>query len=727
MSKSHLCCLALPLFSVVVAFSQQNPATVVSSHPDSASAPAAMSGEGRIKLDAVVTDKSGKPVSGLGPSDFSLLDNNQPGRILSFHAVDGMAQQADPPAEVILLIDAENLGFRGVSIECEQIKRFLRQNSGHLAQPVSIWVLTSKGLDVQPEPSLDGNALAVEVGQIEDRLRTTGPRAGNDGPVERFQFSVETLTAIADNEARRPGRKLLIWAGPGWPMFDSSVPPVPSRAQLQSFFKMIVQLSTRLREARITVYNVMLGTGLVSFHFEDFLNGVKTPENANTADLGLKVLAVQSGGRNLGPDNDLAGQINDCIQDASAFYTFSFDPPRAVLADEYHELKLMVDRPKLIVRTNTGYYNQPEVASKPANDNASSNSDANRVAARPVTVAQLEQFLKQIQGRPDAEAARQLSGLILTERLSSAKLPVWKAGLPGAKAQQEFVALADASAFLAPPAAEIPANAPPDLAAQRRMIAQTVDYLGRIIPKLPDFFATRLTAYYEETPLKSKKAAAAAPAGGPLHLVETFSATVLYRDGHEVVKKDRKSSAEAERLVIRGTFGPVLSVVIGDTVRSGMTWSRWEVGAAGPMAVFHFIVPKQRSHYRVASRGFLIIGEEDALQPYSGYHGEIAIDPATGTILRLTLEAEPESAESIFRAGIMVEYGPVVIGGQTYICPVRSVSISRGLFLPEAVFGRNQTPGPAMTMLNDVAFVDYHVFRSEVKMLSADDSTPEVK
>ena len=46
-------------------------------------------------------------------------------------------------------------------------------------------------------------------------------------------------------------------------------------------------------------------------------------------------------------------------QDGGAFYTISFDPPRANTSSEYHELKVKIGKPKLTARTNTGYYNQP--------------------------------------------------------------------------------------------------------------------------------------------------------------------------------------------------------------------------------------------------------------------------------------------------------------------------------------------------------------------------------
>src|ERR1700728_2117572 len=56
----------------------------------------------------MVTGKAGKPVSGLELKDFSVLDNKQPDKVVSFQAFDGTVIQPDPPVEVILLIDTIN-------------------------------------------------------------------------------------------------------------------------------------------------------------------------------------------------------------------------------------------------------------------------------------------------------------------------------------------------------------------------------------------------------------------------------------------------------------------------------------------------------------------------------------------------------------------------------------------------------------------------------------------
>ena len=362
MRLSRSACRALIICLPVLCWAQQNPAPAAAPAQPQAVAPSAPTpriAEGRIHLDIVVTDKAGARVSGLELKDFTLLDNNQPGKILSFQAFGGNLQKASPPVEVILLVDTVNEPFQQVSITRQQIANFLRRNGGHLAQPVSLFVLTNQDLDVQNLPTYDGNGLAGDIKNLDNQLRTITSSAGFWGASERFQLSLQMFKNIADNEAKTPGRKLLIWAGPGWPLFDT--PRIqPTYKEQQQDFDALVQLSTRLREARVSVYSVSLGQpNLGTFLYQGFLKGVKTPAKMNLPNLGLKVFAVETGGRVVGPDNDMAAQIDRCVQDAGAYYTLSFDPPRANGANEYHDLKVVVDKPGLTARTNTGYYNQP--------------------------------------------------------------------------------------------------------------------------------------------------------------------------------------------------------------------------------------------------------------------------------------------------------------------------------------------------------------------------------
>ena len=363
------------------------------------------------------------------------------------------------------------------------------------------------------------------------------------------------------------------------------------------------------------------------------------------------------------------------------------------------------------------------------------------VAARNITVEQLEQVLAAVHGKADAKVAQQLSGLELTERLSAARLSRWEADLPGTESRQSLVLLADVAAFLDPPAAEIPATPAPDFAAQRRMIALTVDYASKTLHQLPNFFATRDTVRFEDTPQGFRPDTSEIPYQ-PLHPVGRATDTVLYRDGNEVVDsraaKGNKNQPATQGLITTGVFGPVLATVLVDAAQGKLAWSHWEQGAAGPLAVFRFAVPREKSHYEVE---FCCVtadnGSYRVFQQFSGYHGEMAVDPANGAILRLTLEADLKPADKIVRSEILVEYGPVEIGGKTYICPVKSVSISDAPALGSNAFELQRYRGGALlehdsrtapthlrAMLNDVVFEQYHLFHANARMLGGNNGAP---
>lgn len=315
--------------------------------------------EGKIQLDIVVNDGASKPVLGLEPWDFKIFDNNLPRKIVSFHSYDGAAVMPDPPVEVLLVIDTANLPFAHVSFVRQKISEFLRQNGGKLKQPLTLILMTDVGVRVQPRPSTDGNAIANVVDGITGIVNTITPAMGGEGYVERFQRSARAMDNIAQNEARKPGRKLLIWTGPGWPTLNRPSDGYTEKQRRRNFDG-IVELSTALRAARITVYSVAPVTGSTNaILYQQFLKGVNSYREANFGNLALKVLVTQTGGLILGPDNDLVSQISRCIEDANAFYRISFDPPAADHPDEYHTLTIQVDKPGVTVRTNTGYYNQP--------------------------------------------------------------------------------------------------------------------------------------------------------------------------------------------------------------------------------------------------------------------------------------------------------------------------------------------------------------------------------
>jgi VWFA-related protein len=317
--------------------------------------------ERRIMLDVQATDRSGAAIRGLQKQNFTLLDDKQPQPILSFQVVDSAA--AAEPVEIVLVIDAVNASFDTVSYARNQIRKFLLQNNGALPQPVALVVFTDAGTKVQNGASRDGKALAEAYDEIETGLRTSTRAQGFYGASDRFQMSLKAIHDLTAYEASRPGRKLMVWISPGWPLLTGPNIEISDKDE-HELFSSIVGFSTELREARVTLYAVdPLGLadagGTRITYYEEFLKGVAAPSKAEPAHVSLQVLATQSGGRVLNSTNDLTASIATCVADAAYYYVISFNAPRADHPDEYHSLEVKIDKPKIAARTRTGYYAQP--------------------------------------------------------------------------------------------------------------------------------------------------------------------------------------------------------------------------------------------------------------------------------------------------------------------------------------------------------------------------------
>jgi VWFA-related protein len=309
----------------------------------------------KIFLDVVVTPKSGLPVNGLQQQDFTILDNRVPQTITSFETADGRLV----PTEVVLLIDALNIDFREVAVAREGINKFLKADGGRLAQPTAVAILTDKGIHFDEEFSKDGNALSTALehytippGSIDD---TTDRGAG-----ERSQLTLLGLGQLVTHERSRPGRKIVVWVAPAGLLIFGPKNMLDSKLAQQVFGNM-VDTSTQLREARITLYSIdPSGIADVDASYSKAnLKGVSEPNKVQMDDLALRAIATQSGGLALDSSNDIAAQLQECVADAGAYYEISFDPTTADRPNEYHQLEVHVAKPGLTARTRQGYYSLP--------------------------------------------------------------------------------------------------------------------------------------------------------------------------------------------------------------------------------------------------------------------------------------------------------------------------------------------------------------------------------
>ena len=345
-------------------------------------------------------------------------------------------------------------------------------------------------------------------------------------------------------------------------------------------------------------------------------------------------------------------------------------------------------------------------------------------------MAQLEKTLASsvAKHRPDDEIMREFGDFALTERLTdAARIRITTNLHLGPQTTLSLQLLADQSALLDPPAAELPADPAPDPATARRIFDSATAYVTQTLPHLPDFLATRTTYTFNDTPqiLKVNEW----PVRVGLHLVGNNSREITFRDDHEVTapapQTVKASSPPPPHPVERGLqsygeFGTLLGVIFVDTQKAAPAFHHWEQttrrGGGG-----------RRGGGSVA--GTIQSDATTLFHKIPAYHGSLFIDPNTGVIRRITLEAEMEESQ-VSQAATVIEYGPVVIGDRRFICPLRSMNLYEG----PAEFGPPPSELPTTVTeallptgtlyVNETSFTSYHRLGSTVRILSEAEAAP---
>jgi VWFA-related protein len=314
-----------------------------------------------IRLNVEVSAKGGAPISDLTAKDFSLIDNGGARPFTDFRTL----SRGQEPTEVFLLFDAVNARFQTVAYERNQVEKYFRSKHDGLPVPFTVGYVTDQGVQMQQGSSRDGAALAESLEANAPGLREINRSAGFWGADDRLQISLQAIQQVIAYAAKQPGRKLVMWISPGWPLLSGPSIDLDSRQQEQ-IYSNIVAYSAAMREGDVTLYSLdPLGPGeplLREDYYQGFLKGIRKPSQTDLADLSVQVLALQSGGQTIN-SSDLGGTIQQWLADAQSWYELTFDAPPAEHPNEYHHVEVKVDRPGARVRTRDGYYGQPAGAS----------------------------------------------------------------------------------------------------------------------------------------------------------------------------------------------------------------------------------------------------------------------------------------------------------------------------------------------------------------------------
>lgn len=355
-------------------------------------------------------------------------------------------------------------------------------------------------------------------------------------------------------------------------------------------------------------------------------------------------------------------------------------------------------------------------------------------AAERMTVHQLEQMLAahvapaSEKGADDdllAEISREddlaprIGQIELTERLTRATrdrlVTTYKLG-PLTQAALDL--LGDRSALLDPPQEEMPSLPPPDVAAQRAMLRSAGAFVFQALARLPDFFATRITTHFDDAPIVMNGAVLSTAAD--LHMAGTFRREVTYRDGREILtamqESDQRVPMWDQGLQTEGEFGPEPAIIFLDLAHGKLAFDHWEKRGTANVAVFRYSVPQEASHYQIAAS--CRVTRTFMRRP--SYHGTFSVDPATGALVRITLQTDSLPDDPISGVSSVIEYGPVELGKHTYICPLRSVAFS---VEQETACGTGKTRARRLSRpivyLNRTQFTTYHRLGSDSNIVAA--------
>lgn len=347
-------------------------------------------------------------------------------------------------------------------------------------------------------------------------------------------------------------------------------------------------------------------------------------------------------------------------------------------------------------------------------------------AAKKITVQELQSTLASMhqQNKSDVEVANALKQVELSEELTRNVMNSMVDNVPGPLTTERIYVLEARSATLPPPAADLPTAAAPDAATQKAMLDKAADYVTKTYEQLPQISATKTTLRFQDN------VEAAAPSSGMqggasdvstgsgfvnafqfIHYINSTDSHIDSEHGAEKLPSEKdKTPWGSNKMVALQEPDPSPGTVFQEAQAAGtLKWLRWESLVGKQVAVYSFDVPKKKAHFAVNVCCFPDVQQAGVASFTSGsgvgagqpggspgaaggakgnfqtntswhnfktnvpYHGELFIDPDTGTVLRMITEAELKPSDVVHQEDTRVDYGPVKIGDKMLVLPIKTV------------------------------------------------------
>jgi len=267
-----------------------------------------------VSVTAVVFDKAGKIVHGLGPKDVELLEDGVKQDVSYFREASSQGEPSERvPLSIVLVLDTSGSMKQSLRFLQEAVLSFV-----YKLDDVDRALVVSFNESVKGSADFSGDTDRLE--RVVEGLQAWGGTSLYDA----IQYS---LDRIKD----QPGRKALI-------VFSDGADTTSTLGDHE-----VVDAA---RAVEATVY-------CIGFKGQDF-GGFRSPRGF------LRKIANETGGRYFSPDKvgDLLKVFNEISNELKNHYLLAYTPKRA--ADgTWRQIELKVDRPGSEVRVRKGYFAVP--------------------------------------------------------------------------------------------------------------------------------------------------------------------------------------------------------------------------------------------------------------------------------------------------------------------------------------------------------------------------------
>lgn len=362
-----------------------------------------------VQVDAIVTDKDGRPVTDLSRDDFEVLQDDHPQEISTFAYVSAPPSASDvsaafgpvaphrlPPERarrtVAIVVDdlKSNESARATR---EAVRRFVdeRMEPGDLIAIIQ----ARAGAGALQQFSADKQELHAAI----DRIRYV-PRSRHDDDCEEIERrngakeqdldealqtdifvrgTLGVLNFVIRGLKPLPGRKSVVLMSDGMPCaLEDADPRVSGRNRVRAALLNLVDLANR---SSVAIYSVDV-RGLATLvpkasdsrlrpRLQDIGDLLAKESNQlyRSRDV-MSFLAQQTGGLFIFNTNDIADGLRRAVDDQRGYYLLAYTPDESTFAPkagprDFHKLTVRVKREGLTVRSRTGFYGYPDEEPQP--------------------------------------------------------------------------------------------------------------------------------------------------------------------------------------------------------------------------------------------------------------------------------------------------------------------------------------------------------------------------